>query len=58
MRLSLNPQDVASELWYYEEVKGIEIIHQIKEGDRYIRTDHIIIPWAMIRRSLNRRTRK
>lgn len=60
--LSLKPQGVTDELWYYEEPRGIEIIHEIRVADhltgtlsRYVRTDHILIPWRKIRASLRRK---
>lgn len=50
--LSLEPQNVTKELWYYEEARGINIVHEIKSSGHYIRTDQILIPWSKIRRSL------
>jgi len=59
MRFSLNPQEVTKRLWYYEETGGLNIVHEIIDGkEDYIRTDQIIIPWAMIRQSLKRKDRK
>jgi len=58
MRLSHNPQDVTPELWYYEEPKGINIVHEIRHGGNYLQTDQILIPWAMIRQSLKRKERR
>jgi len=59
MRLSRNPQEVTERLWYYEETGGLNIVHEIVDGKGdYVRTDQIIIPWAMIRQSLKRKERK
>lgn len=58
MSLSLSPQDVTTDLWYYEEKRGINIVHQIKVNGVYVRTDQIIIPWEMIRTSLARKDKR
>jgi hypothetical protein len=52
--LSLEPQNITSELWYYEQKKGILIVHRITNKDRYIRTDQILIPWKKILASVDR----
>ncbi len=43
-RLSLNPQQVSAEFWYYEERKGINLYG----GDKGM------IPWRMLEASLKR----
>ncbi len=54
-KLSLEPQNVTKELWYYEEPKGILIVHEIYSKNEYLRTDQLLIPWKMIRASLKRK---
>jgi len=44
--------------WWYEEKKGIEILHEIVTRDGYIRTDHLVIPWNQIRAALQRKDKK
>jgi hypothetical protein len=57
--LSNKPQNVKEDvLWYHEEPRGINIVHEIREGARYIRTDQITIPWGKIRASLRRKDKK
>lgn len=56
--LSLEPQNITDELWYYEEPKGINIVHEInKFNGEHIRTDQIIIPWSKIIHSLKRKNK-
>jgi hypothetical protein len=57
--LSPNPQSLSNEdAWYFEKKGGIEFLHQIRDARRnYLRTDHIMIPWWMIRKSLGRKDR-
>jgi len=50
MKLSRNPQKLGPHDWYYEEPKGIEIIHE--EADHHF--IHIRIPWWRLKRSLAR----
>jgi hypothetical protein len=54
--LSLNPQHVATDCWYYEERRGINVVKEIRtpQGD-YIRTEQFVIPWRMLQASLARR---
>jgi len=48
--LKLEPFDINDNIWWYEEMKGIDIHLDTSDG-------HIsfIIPWANIRNSLKRR---
>jgi hypothetical protein len=56
--LSFSPQKLNDEWWYYEEKKGIEIIHPIWSEDRiYIGTHSVIIPWRKIEMSLKRKNK-
>jgi hypothetical protein len=51
---SLAPQNIDEHNWYYEEKKGIVIVHEVMEKARYIRTDQFVIPWAKLRKSVKR----
>ena len=56
---SMRPQRIDNSNWYYEEKRGIEVIHEVYASDekdvKYLRTDHIMIPWAKLRKSLARK---
>jgi hypothetical protein len=57
-RLSRAPQNVGVNDWYYEEPKGIQVIHEIYDAydpTHYIRTDRVLIPWSMLRASVKRK---
>jgi len=57
-KLSLMPQDTKnSNCWYYENINGIEVIYKIYDMDgNYMRTDHIIIPYGKLNKSIQRIT--
>ena len=56
MMLSRKPQHITEHLWYYEEKRGILIVHEIRDNEgKYIRTDQITIPWRKLRNSLKRK---
>ena len=52
--LSRKPQNITKELWYYEEKGGFNIVHEIRESGRFIRTDQILISWRKILNSVKR----
>lgn len=49
-----------SEVWWYEDPKGITVVHEIRHGSKgwYERTDSFVIPWWVIRRALARKDRE
>ena len=51
---SNKPQNISKTVWYYEEPKHIEIIHERKHADGYAEYDHIKIPYHRIRKTLAR----
>jgi hypothetical protein len=45
----LGPHIVTEDLWFYENPKGLNIVHDIRlESGQYVRTDQIIIPWRQV----------
>jgi hypothetical protein len=56
--LSMFPQQITDDCWYYEEPKGLVIMHRIYAHNIYLKTDRIVIPWSKIRKSLNRKDKK
>ena len=58
MILSKGPMHISDIAWYYEEDDGIDIIHEVRRGSEYISTEHVKIPWRMIRKSLARKDHK
>ena len=55
MASNSGPYDINEDVWYYEEKKGLILVHQIrnKNGD-YICTAQIDLPWRKIEASLLR----
>ena len=60
--LSREPQRINDEFWYYEEKKGLCMVHEIRVkpeeigiyDNNFIRTDQIVIPWRKIKKSIER----
>lgn len=48
-------QKINEHVWYYEDTRGIDIIREIYVGGKYVRFDHIKIPWHKLRKSLKRK---
>ena len=52
---SNEPQTISKTAWYYEEPKGIEVIHEIRDADsKFIKCEHIRIPYRLLRKTLAR----
>ena len=54
----LEPHNVnkTSNIWWYEENDGINLIVESHSGDgKYIKTDSYTIPWDVIRAALTRK---
>jgi len=47
-RPSLEPQGIDDVSWFYDDRKGLLVVHEFRERDKYFRTDHFVIPWASI----------
>jgi len=54
MEISRQPQNIDKENWYYEEKKGINLVHEIRVRGRYTRTDQILIPKKLLKESFKR----
>ena len=56
MSLRLEPMKIDDDNWYYEEKKGICVVHQVKDGKReYLKTDQFYIPWKRLLESVKRK---
>ncbi len=52
----LEPVDIDEHSWYYEEARGINVVHEIKENNgAYYRTDQFLIPWKRLLESVKRK---
>ena len=53
--LSNEPQNVGLYTWYYEEPKGLLVVHQVRtpEGD-LIQAEQFVIPWKLVSASMRR----
>lgn len=59
-KLSLSPQNLTNDSWYYETRKGLEIINYRKNesGNHERNPDRIVIPWRKVLESVRRYTCK
>lgn len=55
LRRRLEPVGINNETWFYDDKKGILVIHEFRTKDTFHRTDQFIIPWAKLRAALQRR---
>lgn len=51
------PQNIDKNNWYYEDKRGVELIHEIWIAGQYIRTDNILIRWKQLDGTLERRSK-
>lgn len=52
--ISSYPQQINDTCWYYEDKKGIILVHEIRINGVYERTDQIKIPRYKLIKSLKR----
>lgn len=53
--LSREPQKADVRNWYYEDPEGLLVIHEVVTPQgRHIQTDQFLIPWKMVRVSVQR----
>lgn len=46
---SIQPVVVDGATWFYPMPKGMVVVHEVREKDRYIRTDQFTIKWSAVR---------
>lgn len=52
---SNEPQNIDRTNWYYEERSGVTLIHEVYDENKlYVRTDRIVIPWRMLKATMQR----
>jgi len=58
-RLRRDPIRLTRDAWYYEEPKGLAVVHRVHDGHgEYLKTVQVMIPWWKIERSLARKKGK
>lgn len=55
--LSRKPRQIDANTWYYEEERGLHVVHEARREGAYLLTDSFIIPWSMVRLSLSLKDR-
>lgn len=53
MSHSLEPQLINENNWYYEERRGVALVHEVPGG-----VDYVLIPWRMLVATMKRHRRK
>lgn len=57
--MRLVPMNIDEDNWYYEEKKGICVVHRVVDEDGgYRRTDQFYIPWKRLLESVRRKYEK
>lgn len=55
MTHGLGPHNINDVTWFYDDRKGLLVIHEIRGADSsYIRTDQFVIPWRMVTAAVRR----
>ena len=55
MSRSNEPQNVAEGTWYYEERKGLLVVHEVRDPKgRLLQVEQFTIPWRTIAASVKR----
>ena len=49
--------EINDNLWYYEERKGIIVVHRVRDEHtkEYLQTDQFVIPWKKLLESVGRK---
>lgn len=56
MNLLRAPTDVDDNTWFYEEMGGLLVVHQVIDNSgQHLSTDTFTIPWRKIQAALKRR---
>lgn len=58
MKLREKSMPIDEHNWYYEEPKGISLVHEIYREEQFLQTDIILIPWKRLLESITRRYKK
>jgi hypothetical protein len=54
-----SPTNIDQFNWFYDEPDGLSLIHEARTKDgAYIKTDQVLIPWALVRAALARKDRR
>ena len=54
-RISLDPNHINQDAWYYEGKRGIEVVRQVRDGNGdYLATSVTMVSWEKIRKSMRR----
>lgn len=51
--LSLKPHNLSEKVWWYDNMKGIEIV--VAHFDSKVNTEIVVIPWRSIKAALKRK---
>jgi hypothetical protein len=52
--MSNEPQKIDEQNWYYEERRGVCLVHEVWIEGRHVRTDQVYIPWRLLRATMKR----
>ena len=58
IKLRQKPMPIDEHNCYFEESKGISLIHEVYNGSKFLQTDIILIPWKRLLESVRRKYMK
>jgi hypothetical protein len=51
---SLEPQGVDDDTWYYEDKRGIDVVHRVKFPNGTTEIIRLVIPWRKLEATMKR----
>ena len=53
-RIRRSPVGIDVDTWFYDDSRGILVVHECRERDAYLHTDQFVIPWARLLAAVER----
>lgn len=58
MPMSPAPQHTSDETWFYDDKRGLLVVHECRKDGEFVQTDQFVIPWRAIDAAIKRRKAK
>lgn len=50
--LPREPRNISKTTWFYLESKGIDLVFEERQNEKYIGTFQVVIPWRMVEKAI------
>lgn len=50
----VSPTDIDADTWFYDEPRGVLVVHRVIREGSYVQTDQILLSWRTLRAALAR----